>query len=295
MSPALIFAALLAVTAVQAPPQPAGTEPQLTGAAPQPTGIGLAFARLYGCDFAGALAVLDEEARARPADPLVYSVRGAAHLFTEFERQKILEIQFFEDDDKVTDRQRVKPDPAVRARLLAATAQARKLGGARLAVDPNDRDALLAMCMAAGVEADYNGFIEKRYFKTYSLSKEGQKYARRLLALNPPVYDAYLTLGTAEYVVSNLNFFFRLFVRFDQIEGSKKKAIENLELVIKYGHYYKPFAKILLAALHMREKRPAEALALLREVRSEFPGNTVIQREVVRAEERAATPATRQR
>ena len=126
--------------------------------------------------------------------------------------------------------------------------------------------------------------------------RKGRSTPARLLALNPPVYGAYLTLGTAEYVVSNLNFFFRLFVRFDdKIEGSKQKAIENLELVIKYGHYYKPFAKILLAALHLREKRPAEALALLREVRSEFPGNTVIQREVARAEERVAAPATGQR
>ena len=139
-------------------------------------------------------------------------------------------------------------------------------------------------------------YREAVFQSVHSLSKEGQKYhSRRLLALNPPVYDTYPTLGTAEYVVSNLNFFFRLFVRFDRIEGSKKKAIENLELVIKFGHYYKPFAKILLAALHLREKRPAEALALLREVRSEFPGNTVIQREVVRAEERLAAPATGQR
>jgi hypothetical protein len=288
MFQALILATFLAVTAAQAPPQPAGVELQRTG-------IELAFARLYGYDFAGALGVLDAEARARPADPLVYSVRGAAYLFTEFERQKILEIQFFEDDDKVTDRERVKPDPAERARLFTTTAEARKLAAARLAVDPNDKNALFALCMATGVETDYYGFIEKRYFKTYSVSKEGQRYARRLLAFNPPVYDAYLTLGTVEYVVSNLNFFFRLFVRFDQIEGSKQKAIENLELVIKHGHYYRPFAKILLAALHMREKRPAQALVLLKEVGSEFPGNTLIQREIARAEERVAHDVTKPR
>lgn len=295
MSPALIFAVLLTVTTAQAPPQADGSEPHPTGTELQPAGIELAFARLYNYNFAGVHAVLDEEARARPADPLVYSVRGAAYLFAEFDRQNILEIQFFEDDDRVTDRARVKADPATRARLFATTAEARKLAGARLAVDPNDRDALLAICMAAGVETDYYGFIEKRYLKTYSTSKEGQKYARRLLALNPPAYDAYLVLGTVEYVVSNLNFFFRLFVRFDQIEGSKKKAVENLELVIKRGQYYKPFAKILLAALHMREKRPAEALVLLKEVRSEFPGNTIIQKEIVRVEKQLAAPAARQR
>jgi tetratricopeptide (TPR) repeat protein len=202
-------------------------------------------------------------------------------------------MQFFEDDDQLTDRARVKPDPAVRERLFATTAEAKKLATARLAVNPSDQNALFAMCMATGVETDYYGFIEKRYFKTYSLSKEGQRYARRLLALNPPIYDAYLTLGTVEYVVSNLNFFFRLFVRFDQIEGSKQKAIENLDQVIKHGHYYRPFAKILLAAVYLRDKRFAEALALLKEIGGEFPGNTLIQKEIARAAQKAALPVTR--
>jgi hypothetical protein len=260
-----------------------------------PGGIDRAFARLYSYDFAGAHAALDEEERARPDDPLLPAVRGAVYLFTEFDRQHILELQFFEDDDKVTDRKRLKPDPAVRARLFATTAAARKLAGARLAADPNDRNALFALCVAAGVETDYVGFIDKKYFKTYSLSKEAQKHARRLLALNPPVYDAYLTIGTAEYVVSNLNFFFRIFVRFDQIEGSKQKAMANLELVVKQGHYFRPFAKVLLAAIHLRENRPAPALALLNELDGEFPGNPLLKREIVRAEEKLRLATTTRR
>jgi hypothetical protein len=250
----------------------------------RPEGIDRAFARLYSYDFPGAHAVLDEEARVRPDDPLVYAVRGAAYLFTEFERQHILEMQFFEDDDKVTDRKRLKPDPAARARVFEATAAARKLANARLATHPADRNALFALCAAVGIETDYTGLIEKRYFKTYSLSKEAQKHARRLLALDPPDYDAYMTIGTVEYVVSKLNFFFRLFVRFDQIEGSKQKAMADLELVVKYGHYYRPFSKMLLAAIHLRENRPGPALALLKELDGEFPGNPLIRKEITRAE-----------
>jgi hypothetical protein len=258
-------------------------------------GIDRAFVKLYCYDFAGAHAVLDEEGRARPDDPLVHSVRGVVYLFSEFERQHILELAFFADDDQVTDRKRLKPDPAVRDRVFAATAAARKLAAARLAIDPYDRNALFAMSAAVGVETDYTGFIEKRYFKTYLLSRESQKYARRLLALKPPAYDAYLTIGTVEYVVSNLNFFFRLFVRFDQIEGSKQKAVAALEQVVKYGHYYRPFGKVLLAAIHLRENRAAQALVLLKELDSEFPGNPLIIREVTRAEEKVRLAAMKKR
>jgi hypothetical protein len=254
-----------------------------TPATPQPSAIDRAFRRLYNYDFAGAHAILDEEERLHPEDPLVYAVRGAAYLFSEFDRLKILELEFFADDDKVTDRKKLKPDPVARAQLFKVTAEARKRAEARLAVDPNDHNAMFALCTAAGTETDYVGLIEKKYFRTFSLSRESQVYARKLLAMNPPFYDAYLTLGTVEYVVGSLNFFFRLFIRFDQIEGSKQKAVEQLKKVVAGGRYFPPFAKTLLAAIYLRENQPQQALVLMRELERDFPDNTLVKREVNRA------------
>lgn len=256
-------------------------------AAPQAAEIDRVFDKLYSYDFADAHALLDQEVAARPDDPLVHAVRGAAYLFSEFDRQHVLEFAFFENDDEVTDQKKLRPDPVVRERLFSTTAQAKKLGLARLETDPYDRNALFAVLMAQSTEADYTGFIEKRYFRTYLASRETQKYARRALALDPPVYDAYLTVGAAEYIVGSLNFFFRLFVRLDRIEGDKKKAISDLEIVVEKGRYYGPFAKILMAAVHLREKRPPQALALLRELSAQFPDNPLFPKEIARAEEKA--------
>lgn len=238
--------------------------------------------RMYNADFAGAYAILDEEARRHPDEPLVHSIRAAAILFSEFNRLQILEFQFAADDEQVTDRRRLKPDGATRAQLFKALAEARARSHARLTVQPGNPDATFALCMATGVEADYTSLVEKRYLRTYSLSKEAQGYARKLLAMDPPVYDAYLTLGSAEYVVGQLNWLFRLFVRFDRIEGSTPKAIANLRQVIEKGRYYPPFAKILLALVHVREKQPRQALALMQEVLRDFPENPLARREVAR-------------
>ncbi|MFB3853937.1 MAG: hypothetical protein ACE148_08955 [Vicinamibacterales bacterium] len=248
------------------------------------TAVDRAFMRLYGYDFAGAHAVLDEAALASPDDPLVHAVRGAAWLFGEFDRLKILELNFFADDERVTDR-RLKPDQGTREKLFDATAKARRLALARLQRAPGDAHAMFALCTAAGVETDYVALVEKRYFRSYSLSKESQAYARKLLAMEPPVYDAYLTLGSVEYVVGNLNFFFRLFVRFEGIEGSKRKAIDLLGKVAESGRYYRPFAKVLLAAIYFREKQPREALALLQDLQRQFPGNMLVRREIGRVTE----------
>lgn len=240
------------------------------------------FERMYNFDFAGAHAILDQQQRLYPDWALTHSVRAGALLFGELDRLRILQTDFFMDDNSLTEKKRLKPDPEARQRLFAATAEARRLAGLRLAKEPWDRDAMFAMCMATGIETDYTMLVEKRYFRSFSLSRESQMYARRLLSLKPPDYDAHLTLGTTEYVVGSMNFFFRLFVRFDKIEGSKDQALDHLNEVVEHGRYFPALAKILLAVIHLREKRPAIALNLLTELSRDYPENQLFRNEVKR-------------
>ena len=257
-------------------------------APPPPALIDQALQRMYNSDFPSANAILDEQLRREPDNPLGHSMRAVACLYAEFDRLGVLESQFFSDDEKVTDHKRFKPDAALKARLFASTGEARRKAQARLATNPSDRDAMLAMCMTAGLETDYATLVEKSYLRGYSLSKESQFYARKLLTLDPPVFDAYLTLGSVEYVVSNLNWFFRLFVRFERIEGSKEKSIADLKKVIAGGRYYVPMAKILLSLVYLREHHDHEALALLKDLEREFPENRLFRTEVARVGSRIA-------
>ena len=245
-----------------------------------------AFHRMYDFDFPGVYAILDAQQSQNPSFALVYSVRAVALMFSELDRMRILETDFFVNDNKVTG-VKLKADPRVRERIFANTAEARRLAGARLAAGPvghpDDRDAMLAMCMAAGVETDYTILVEKRYFRSFWLSKQSQLYARKLLALNPPVYDAHLTLGMVEYVVGSMNAFFRLFVHFDQIKGSRQQGAEHLKLVAEHGRFYPPLARILLSVIYLRDKRPEEALPLLTGLAREYPENPLLQREAAHA------------
>jgi hypothetical protein len=254
--------------------------------------IDQAFNRMYNFDFAGMYSVLDEYTLTHPDDPMSYATRSVGYLFSELHRMDILATEFFTDDENVTDRKKLKPDPVVRARLFQMTQEARKRAETILASKPDDRNAMGAICTAAEVETDYTILIEKRYLRSFSLSREAQKHARKLLAMDPPEVDAHLTLGMVEYVVSNMNWFYRLFIRFHQIDGSKKKAIENLKDVIKGGHYYAPLAKILLSVIYLREKMPHQALALMQEMERDFPENPLIRNEVIKISERIAKTST---
>ncbi len=245
-----------------------------------------AFYRLYNFDFAGTHKILDRHLAEDPDDPLGYAVRASAYLFSELHRLSILEAEFLIDDDRITEKKKGRPDPAVKQAMVEALGHARRYAETRLAANPRDEEALFTMCVVSGVETDYAALVEKRQFGSLSYAKQSQKYAVRLLAENPHYYDAYLTAGVSEYLLGSMPFFLRWFVRFDRVEGSKKKAIENLQLVARSGLYLKPFAKILLSIIYLREKRPGDSELMLREFAREYPDNPLVRRELARLEQR---------
>jgi len=241
-----------------------------------------AYARLYDFDFKGAHEILDRQHQLDPQSPLVLAIKCAAYLFVELDRLKILELDFFTDDDKVVDRRKLVPDPVIRQKFFDTVAESDRLANARLAVKPDDPDALLALCMTTGLVTDYAALVEKRRFGSFSLAKKSHVWAKKLLALNPPVVDAYMTFGTAEYIVGSLPFFLRWFVHMDSVEGSKTKGIEELMLVARKGKYYGPFARMLLAVIALREKHPEEAERLLAGLARDYPDNLLVRKELAR-------------
>lgn len=259
------------------------------------TPAGQAYARMYNFDFTGAHAILDQQIRLEPQDPLPYSVKAAAYLFAELDRLRILEIEFFEDDDKVVTKKKLTPDPVVRQEFFRQVEAARQHARARLSARADDREATFALCIAAGLVTDYAALVERRRFGSFALARQTQAYVRQLVALKPPVYDAYLATGSTEYVVGSMPFYLRWFVRIDNIEGSKQRGMELLQLVAERGRYYGPFARIVLAAINMREKRFAEAERLLAGVAAEYPANPLLRKELQRAGElrrRAGSPGS---
>ncbi len=248
-----------------------------------------AFDRLYSFDFKGAHSILAAYISSHPGEALPYAVHAAAYLFRELDRLKILESQYFTSDKQVLARTKLKPDPQTRTALLEALQEAQSRAELTLRSNPNDVNALLAMCISQGVASDYTALVERRQWSSLSNAKLSNAYAQRLLKLQPPVYDAYVAAGISEYLLGSMPFFLRWFVRFDGISGSKGQALRELQLVSREGHYLKPFAKILLSIIYLREKEPLQAEALLRELAREYPRNPLYHTELASLMGRLAT------
>ncbi|MFN0105564.1 MAG: hypothetical protein ACKV2U_26190 [Bryobacteraceae bacterium] len=244
------------------------------------TELDRAFLRLYDFDFVAAHGLIDSYVATHGDDPLGYSSRASAHLFSEMDRLGILAADFFLDDDRIADKKKLKPDPRVRDAFYWATTQCRERAERQLGSNSADTNALLALSMTYGLLTDYAAFVEKRQLGSLTYAKQSQHYAVRLLAIDPGFADAYLTTGISEYLLGSMPFFVKWFVKFEQAKGSKEQAMKNLQIVAKGGRYFGPFARILLAVVALREKRRSDARMWLEGLVREFPRNALLRREL---------------
>ncbi len=231
-----------------------------------------------------------EEARAQfeawqkshPEDPLGSAAEAAAYLFEECYRQGVLTSEFFLDDKRFLGKVPLKPDPRLRAAFFAADKQAQELAQKRLQTNPGDTNALFAMTLSLGMQADYASLIDKRQVESLKMIKDANRYADKLLAVAPDAADAYLTLGTANYIIGSLPGYKKFFLGFSGIHGDKKVGIQQLEIAAERGHYLRPFAKIMLALAALREKNTEVARTQLTELVAEFPDNPLFASELAK-------------
>ena len=244
--------------------------------------IQAALARMYNCDFAAADRILDRYIHDQPEDSLGYCFRAASILFRELDRLMILEGEFFSDDKRIIEKKKLQADPEARRQFFQFIEMGRRRAQTRLAAKPEDVDSLFGLSISAGLVTDYVGLIERKQLGSLQYAKESHMYAVQLLKLDPMFTDAYMTTGLTEYLLGSVPFFVRWFLKFDEAEGDKKKAVRNLEMVVKNGRYLGPFAKILLCIIHLREKRKAECERLLKELVRDFPDNPLLRKELVK-------------
>ncbi|HMH08295.1 MAG TPA: hypothetical protein VK579_16590 [Terriglobales bacterium] len=246
------------------------------------TSLDQGFRLLYNLDFDQAHQLFLSWQSEHPQDPVGPTAEAAGLLFSEFHRLGILESQFYADDKSFLSREKVVPDPRVRDGFNAALARAQTVATARLASTPQDRDALFAMTLSSGLQADYAAMIEKHNLPSLRFTRQANDWAAKLLAVDPNCYDAHVATGFSKYIIGSMAAPLRWIMRLGGVAGDKKEGIAELELTAEHGHYLAPFARILLAIAYVRDKDTARARGVLAALRDEFPKNPLFAREISR-------------
>ncbi len=259
-----------------------GAAGQTTIEALHPSELDAGFHLLYELKFEEARNRVKAWQKSHPEDPLGSASEAASYLFEECYRQGVLTSEFFLDDKRFLGKIPLRPDLKLRTAFFAADEQARDLAQLRLKSNPDDTNALFAMVLSVGMQADYASLIDKRQFDSLKMIRDADTYAKKLLVITPDAADAYLGLGTANFVIGSLPGFKRFLLGFAGIHGDKEVGIQQLEIAAAHGHYLRPFAKILLALAALREKKREEARAQFEELVAEFPENPLFDSELAK-------------
>lgn len=247
------------------------------------------YRQMYDLQFADAHNTFHEWERLHPADPMGPASDAAAYLFSEFDRLHILQAQFFTHDQHFITDHKLTPDPALRQQFEAAIHGARTLSSRT----PDDKNSQFASILASGLESDYLALIEKRYVPSLQEMKAGRAMAEKLLASDPGFYDAWLAVGVENYMLSIKAAPIRFFLRLSGAETDKATGIEKLKLTAEKGHYFAPFAKLLLGVAALRDNDTHTAENILADLAREYPHNPLYRQELARLNPAASRSVAR--
>jgi len=245
--------------------------------------ISRGFDLLYQQRFAEARETFADWESRNPEEPFGEVAVAASYLFEELYQQNVLTSDYFLDEKKFLNGIDSEPNPERIAHFREALAHSQQLARDRLKTNPNDGDALFVLTLAAGMEADDLSILEKKHLEALKRMKEGNKYAKQLLALHPEATDAYIAPGIANYIIGSQSAGSRFVLRFGGIHGDKKLGMEQVAKTAESGRYLGPFAKIILALAARREHQTLLAQKLLRELKEQYPGNALFASEYAKA------------
>jgi tetratricopeptide (TPR) repeat protein len=235
----------------------------------------------YNNEFSEALASFEEEARTHPDDPDAYNHVAQAILYREMLRNGALESQLVTGTNPFLRRVKMAVPPEVRSSFNAAIDKSIELANGRIRHDPKDVRALYALSVSHGLRANYLFLVEKAWTDALRDATASRKYSNRILAVDPQFVDAYLVQGLHDYIVGSLPFYMRMLGFLSGFHGDAAQGLRELENVAQNGVLNKYDARILLAAIYRRERRPREALALLKDAAERFPRNYLLRLEQV--------------
>lgn len=241
------------------------------------------FNLLYAQKFPEAREKFDEWNSRNPEEPFGQVAVAASYLFEELYRQGVLSSDFFLNEKRFLNGIDGKPDPSRMKSFGEAIANGRRLARQRLEKNPKDAEAFFALTLAAGMQSNADMILKKQHLESLKRLKEANEFAKQLLAEQPGADDAYVALGSANYIIGSLSGGARFMLWFGGIHGDKKLGMQQLQKTAENGRYLQPFAKILLALCARREKQKALAQKLFRELSEEFPESSLYAAEYAKA------------
>lgn len=234
------------------------------------------FEHFYNLEYDEAIAVFARYVAAHPEEPRGYNHLAQSILYREMLRTGALETQLVSGNNPFLRRPRMNPRPEDQQRFDDAIRRSMELSQARLKRNPRDTHALYTLGVAHGLRANYNFLVRKAWREALRDATTARKLHNQVTDLDPSFVDARLVQGVHEYVVGSLPWHWRALGFLIGFRGNKDEGIRILQQVAEHGVVNRLDAKVLLSAIYRRERKPEQAIPLIKELITSFPRNYLL-------------------
>jgi tetratricopeptide (TPR) repeat protein len=240
------------------------------------------FEHFYNLEYDDALTAFSAQAELNPSSPDAFNHIAQTVLWKEMYRAGMLSSEFV-GGTQFVHQPKLVLTAGQQKQFYDALNHAMNLSQEKLAADPNDESALYSIGVSYGLRANYSFVVKKAWRDALKDATAARKAHARLTELDPTFVDAELTQGVNDYIVGSLPFQWKMLGFLAGFHGDKQRGMRTLKEVGDHGRMNRVDAMALLAALYLREHRPAEAIPVLTELTEEFPKNPILKVELDKA------------
>lgn len=236
---------------------------------------------IYSLEYDHAATLSKQMIAAAPDDPAGYVMLARTDWAEQLSAERALTIDRFASSDffSGTSRYRVKPDAAAERRFLELSEQAISKAKARLAANPSDAWSKYLLGVAYQNQASYDYSLRHDFWSAYKRGSAALRQHKELLRADPDFVDPRLSTGVASYVAASVPWSVRWLTSILGTPGSKQRGTLDLEAVAEKGQLVADDAKTILIVFYTRERNYDKALVKLEELARKYPKNYLAQLE----------------
>lgn len=239
------------------------------------------YTAFYNLDYDRALALFERETGQDPQNPEAWNHLAHALLHRRLFLEGAMSSELVGSSNSFLRRQKLNMPEDEEKRFLEAVEKSIAICEQRLEIRREDPIALYAAGVAYAHRGKYHLLVRKAYLDALRDANRSRGFHNRLRKADPSNPDALLIPGMHEYIAGNLSFFVRMLAAMTGFSGNRERGIAMVAEAAQRGRKTGVEARLLLALIYNREKKPDKALPLMRELSEAFPRNYLYRSEIL--------------
>jgi hypothetical protein len=227
-------------------------------------------------DYDQAIELITENAETFPGHPGPPLARAAARWLRELYGRQEFDLSNFISPSHFTQDTEYKMPEKDREAYFNDVQESRKLAELYLEEHPNDKEGRYYLGAVESALAVFAITIDHNYLSALQHGRKAYQIQKAIVEEDAEFYDAYMTVGTYEYILGNLPWYIKWIAALAGLRGSEQRGFEYLVLAAEKAPFISKEARMLLMVLYVREKEYAYGLQIAQQMHHLYPQNFLL-------------------